>query len=158
MSQHKIQLRSGQVELIERLAVDQEKGGLQPAPAKVFALLMVSDATQLTFDEIRETLGISKSATSQAINQLLMINRIEYTTHIGDRRRYFKARITNLKEDVSTISNNIFATSAIYEAILQQRPDSEQDRNEGIRLMIHFMNFIARELPLLVEKFQQEEH
>ena len=73
---NKINLRKEQIQLIEKLAVMIEKGGLQPAMAKIIALLMVNDEPELTFDEIWETLGISKSAASQAINQLLKLIKL----------------------------------------------------------------------------------
>ena len=78
-----------QEELIERFGVIQEQSGFAPASARVNALLTVSDKTSLTFDEIRETLQLSKSATSNAINNLLVLGRIGYKTQLGDRKRYF---------------------------------------------------------------------
>ena len=96
---NKINLRKEQIQLIEKLAVIIEKNGLQPAMGKIIALLMVSDEPELTFDEIWETLGISKSAASQAINQLIAANKIEYRTKIGDRKRYFCSRVNSWQED-----------------------------------------------------------
>ena len=83
-TQH-IQLKPQQVELLEKLAVVNEKFGLQPAMAKVLALLTVSDEMELTFDQIQDTLSLSKGATSQAINGLLLLKKIDYKTRIGDR-------------------------------------------------------------------------
>lgn len=155
-SENKIELRAGQTALVERLAVNQENAGLQPAPAKVFALLMVSDKPQLTFDEIQETLGISKSATSGAINQLLTLRRIEYVTRLGDRKRYFKPRISNIQQDISVIAQHLTSTTTIYQEILKQRPADTTEHNDNMRLMIDFQKFIAHELPELVEKFQRK--
>jgi DNA-binding transcriptional regulator GbsR (MarR family) len=155
MSNNKSQLREGQAALVERLAVDQEKAGLTPAAAKVFALLMVTDVAQLTFDEIRETLGISKSAASAAINYLLTIKKIEYVTHLGDRKRYFKPRISNLHEDLPLIVDNIQSAIGIYKDILAQRPNATKEHNEGMAKLIDFLSFITKELPLLIEKYQR---
>ena len=90
-------LTDKQKELIESFGVVQEGMGLSPASARVDALLIVADSTELTFDEIRETLKLSKSATSNAINNLIMLKRIGYKTKLGDRKRYFHTRLGQWK-------------------------------------------------------------
>lgn len=89
MAQNKIDLRKEQVELIEELAHAHEQLGLQPAWAKILALLTVSDQTELTFDQIMDTLSLSKSAVSQALKQLEITKRVGYKNRIGERKRYF---------------------------------------------------------------------
>ena len=67
MSENKLPLRKDQVELIEELAHVNEILGFQPAMAKILGLLTVCDETELTFDQIKYTLDLSKSAISQAL-------------------------------------------------------------------------------------------
>src|SRR5688572_5555779 len=98
MSDFKI--TKAQLELIERMGVVHEKSGIQPAAARILALLLVSNRTELTFDEIQQTVGISKSSASVAINLLLTMNKIEYITKAGDRKRYFRSKIMNWREDM----------------------------------------------------------
>ena len=81
--------------LIEQLGVFYEHEGFNPAGARILALLLIADRNELTFDEIKHALNISKSATSTAINLLINTNRIEYFTNPGERKRYFRARIVN---------------------------------------------------------------
>ncbi|MGB7393051.1 MAG: MarR family transcriptional regulator, partial [Pricia sp.] len=88
-----IKLTKEQQELIEKFGVIQEGMGLNPASARVNALLTISDKLELTFDEIRETLKLSKSATSNAINFLLERENIGYKTKLGDRKRYFFSKL-----------------------------------------------------------------
>ena len=88
-----VQLSEEQRRLIEKMGVGGEKNGMPPAPARIMALLMVSPETELTFDQVRETLNLSKSATSNAINMLLTTQKIDYITKPGDRKRYFKNKI-----------------------------------------------------------------
>jgi DNA-binding transcriptional regulator GbsR (MarR family) len=76
-------ITQGQKELVEKLGVFYEKSGMQPASCRVMALLLVADQTELTFEEIQQSLSISKSATSGAINLLLTVNRVEYITRPG---------------------------------------------------------------------------
>ncbi len=57
------------------------KTGLSPAQARIAALLMIADQAELTFEEIYNALGLSKSAVSTALNSLSMMGRIEYYTN-----------------------------------------------------------------------------
>lgn len=93
-------LTAKQRELIEKLGVAHEKSGMQPAPGRILGLLLVSDKTELTFEEIQNSLKISKSSTSASLNLLISLNRIEYITYPGVRKRYFRLKIFNWKEDM----------------------------------------------------------
>lgn len=155
MSTNKIALRKEQVQLLENLAVQIEKSGLQPATAKIMALLLVSDNPELTFDEIRETLGISKSAASTALNHLLTINKIEYKSKIGDRKRYFCSRLTSWQEDVRAQMEGVSSFSSVLKSILAQRPSKTADFNSSLKNLIAFMDFLSDELPALYEKFEK---
>src|SRR3954454_17436067 len=81
-----IALTDNKLNLIEELGGLYEQGGMQPAAARILSLLLVSDQTELTFEEIYETLNLSKSATSNALNFLLSTGRVEYITHPGETR------------------------------------------------------------------------
>jgi len=80
-----------QKELIEEIGiVNEERLGLSPLAARIYALLALSSYDGLTFDEIREIIATSKSSTSVNINVLLQLNYVEYHTISGDRKRYFR--------------------------------------------------------------------
>lgn len=80
-----------QKQLIEEIGIaNEERLGLSPLAARIYALLAVSSYDGLTFEEIRETIAASKSSTSVNINVLLQLNYVEYHTISGDRKRYFR--------------------------------------------------------------------
>lgn len=156
MSENKIDLRKEQVQLLEKAAVLFEKGSMQPAVAKILALLLVSDNPELSFDEIRETLEISKSAASVAINQLLNSNRIEYITRLGDRKRYFRSRIKSWQEDMEEQNQGLKIAAEILQQILDQRPAETFEFNENLERIIAFLNFMQAEMPALYRKFEMQ--
>lgn len=141
--------------LVEKLGIAHEHSGLPPAPARVKALLIVSDKTELSFDDIREGLNLSKSATSNAINILLSLSKIEYVTFPGERKRYFRSRIKNWQEDVTKSMEGIGYLSTILNEVLQQRPDSSKDFNEKLSELIEFINYIRSEILEVVKKWEQ---
>ena len=156
MNEHKINLRPEQIQLLEKAAVLFEKGSMQPAIAKILALLLVSDDPELTFDEIRETLGISKSAASMAINQLLTANKIEYKTRLGDRKRYFRSRIMSWKDDMKEQTEGLRSAIEVFQQIKDQRPAETLEFNENLRKLIAFMDFMVEEMPDLYRKFEKQ--
>ncbi len=77
--------------LIEEIGLQLESRlHLAPLSARIYALLTLSSNTGLTFEEIRETIGSSKSSTSVNLNVLSQLKHIDYYTKLGDRKRYFK--------------------------------------------------------------------
>ncbi|GHB78666.1 GbsR/MarR family transcriptional regulator [Persicitalea jodogahamensis] len=156
MSENKIDLRKSQVELLEKAAVLFEKGNMQPAVAKILALLLVSDNPELSFDEIRETLEISKSAASVAINQLLSSKKIEYITRLGDRKRYFRSRIKSWQEDMEEQNQGLKIAVDILQQIRDQRPAETVEFNANLEKIIAFLNFMIEEMPDLHKKFEKK--
>ncbi len=140
----KIKLTKEQVGLIEQYAVMMEQTNLQPAMAKILALLNVADETELTFNQIQDTLGLSKSGTSQAINHLLAANRIEYKTKLGDRRRYFYVPIQNWKGTATKLFSGLEAYMNLNKKILAQRSKKTKEFNEALKEMTEFLSAIHK--------------
>ncbi len=90
-----VKLTNKQQDLLIRFSIVQQNLGLTPALAKVNALLTISDEDKLSFDQIRETLNLSKSTTSNALNRLLMMGVIKYNRNGIDRKRYFYSDFEN---------------------------------------------------------------
>lgn len=149
-----LKLNDKQLALIEKLGLFFESG-LQPAPARIAALLLVSDRLELTFDEIREVLNLSKSATSNALNFLLSMERIEYITKPGDRKRYFRSNISDWKENMKTKFLEFEKVNALMREVLDQRPHSTKDFNQGLEEFINFLGFMHSEIPALFKKWEQ---
>ncbi len=141
--------------LIEKMGVIFEKSGIQPAAARVFALLLVSDSPELTFEEIIETLSISKSAASNSINLLLTINKIEYITKPGDRKRYFKIRIAQWHPDVMKIVQEQGFLADVLKQVLKQRPGNTTEFNNSLQEIISFLDFLVVEIPALYDKWEK---
>ena len=143
-----------QRELIEHIGVLHEQHGLPRAESRVISLLLVSDRLELTFDEIRDTLQLSKSAVSNALNSLLNAQRITYLTKPGDRKRYFTNNIRNWEKDLSSGMNKMLDIVTIMREVLEQRTSETPEFNEAIHRFIAFIEYMNREMPLLLERWQ----
>ena len=149
-----IDLTEKQKELIERLGVVHEGSGLPPAASRVASLLLVSPVPELTFDAIRESLNLSKSACSNAINLLLTLGKIEYITKHGDRKRYFRNKVASWQKDIKNTFRKMSGTAVIFEEVLAQRPGNTTEFNQSMKELISFMNYLQAELPLLYDKWE----
>jgi len=150
-----IQLTEAQKQLIERLGVMTEHDGLQPAPSRVGALLLISPITELTFDQIRETLQLSKSATSNAINLLLTHGKIEYITKPGDRKRYFRSKISSWKKEMKSKFSAMDRVADIFEEILKHRPGNTTEFNKNMEDIIDFIRYMHAQLPELYKNWER---
>ncbi len=150
-----IQLTEEQKMLIEKVGVMHEKSGLQPAPSRILALLLVSPETELSFDQIRETLNLSKSASSNAINMLLSAEKMDYITKPGDRKRYFRSKIAFWKDDIRKEFKMFSKVADIMQEVLDQRPESTPDFNKRLSEVIDFIHFLNAELPGMYKKWEQ---
>jgi len=148
-------LTEKQKELIESFGVVQEQMGLTPAASRVNALLTISDKTELTFDEIRETLKLSKSATSNAINSLLNLDRIGYKTIMGDRKRYFFSNLGQWKKSFRKDISNLDIYANVIKEIYNNRNKSTTDFNNQIKDLTKFIEYFKKESIKLIDNWEK---
>ena len=149
-------LSQKQKELIESFGVVQEGMGLSPASARVDALLIVADTPELTFDEIRENLELSKSATSNAINNLLMLKRIGYKTKPGDRKRYFHTKLGQWKNSFKDSINALTSYNEVVLQILNNRTNETPEFNSQLKDFTQFIEYYQKESIKLIENWKNK--
>jgi DNA-binding transcriptional regulator GbsR (MarR family) len=150
-----VTLSEQQKAIIEKIGISHEMAGVQPAAARILGLMYVADNPELTFEEITETLKISKSATSNALNLLLNTGQIEYTTYLGDRKRYFRLKISNWKESFSKKVESMTNFHKLLEEVLQIRNKETVTFNKSLEELIDFISFVNQEFPILFERWQK---
>lgn len=153
---NEVKLTQDQKQLIEKVGVVHEQQGLQPAAGRIMALLLVSPDTELSFDQIRGTLGLSKSAASNSINMLLSIGKLDYITKPGDRKRYFRNKIARWKDDVKGNLERMNVVASMLEEVLRQRPGHTTEFNQNMKEVIDFIHFLNQHLPDLYRKWEQQ--
>lgn len=147
-------LSEKQIELIEKIGMYFEQG-MQPAAARILALLIVSDEEAFSFDGIRETLNLSKSATSNGINFLLSVKKIEYFTKSGDRKRYFKWSPSNTINHFKEGIDKILGLSSLFEETLKHKSEKASFNVKKLEELTDLMNFLHIEMPIVFAKWEQ---
>ena len=147
-------LSQKQIELVEKIGIYFEQG-MQPAAARILSLLIVADQEAFSFDRIRESLNLSKSATSNGINFLLSIEKIEYFTKSGERKRYFKWSPSNTIGHFKDGIEKVLGLSALFEETLKLKKDKNSFNTKMLEELTDLMNFFHLELPVVYEKWEQ---
>ena len=146
-------LSKKQTDLIEEIGIYFEQS-MQPAAARILALLIVSDQDAYSFDEICSTLNLSKSATSNGINFLLSVKRIEYFTRSGERKRYFKWSPVNTLNHFKEGIEKVLGLSKLFEKAIQQKKETDSTKTIKLIELTDFMNFLHEELPIVFQKWE----
>lgn len=151
-----MKLTDKQKTLIEKIGIFHEQAGMQPAAARVMGLLFVADKPALAFDEITEALGISKSATSNSVNLLIQTDQIDYTTFPGDRKRYFRLKVSNWREGFSKRIDQMTGFKELLREVLEtKRNENTACDCAGLEELISFLDYLHQELPKLLERWEK---
>lgn len=146
-------LTQKQKELVEKIGIYFEQG-MQPAAARILALLIVADEESFSFDEIREAQKLSKSATSNGINYLLSLKKIDYYTKPGDRKRYFKWSPSNTIVHFKEGIQKVLGLSVLFEETFQHKKNTTSFNSQKLEELTDLMNFLHEEMPTIYEKWE----
>lgn len=118
--------------LIEEIGLRLEaRLHIAPLAARIYALLTLSSYEGLTFEEVREIIGSSKSSTSVNLNVLIQLKHIEYYTKPGDRKRYFRVakyfQLTTLEVYHESLENEIKLVEKINNYNKKHFPEKFKD-------------------------------
>lgn len=141
-------------ELIEKIGVFHEKFGFQPVAARIHGLLLVSEKTDLSFDEIREELMVSKSAVSNALNLLMSMKQVDYITRPGDRKRHFKSNISKWKSFMRDLVNFAENYRDLFKEVANSRGDSNPEFNSVINELVSFIDFMINSFPDIMKNWE----
>lgn len=148
-------LSEKKMELIEKIGVFFSEGGMKPSTARISALLLVSDKIELTFDEIREILNLSKSATSNGLNFLLSTKRVEYVRKRCDRKRYFRSRIETWKDSFIESFNLLISFTDMLEEVREIRSADTKEFNKALDDLVSFMRYTQVEMSEIYERWEE---
>lgn len=143
--------------LIEKIGVTLELKGQRPAVARIIGLLYLADRSELTLEEMAEALHFSKSATSIALNSLLQSNHLEYITHPGDRKRYFRLRVADWETSFLKEIEEITDFNLLLRQVLEARTEETPQYNCKIKELCSFLDYVAKRLPGMLQEWKKEE-
>lgn len=114
---------------------------LPPLASKIYSLLILSKAESLTFDEIIDRTGASKSSVSNQLNFLIDEGRVDFTFKDDKRKRYFKTKRDYLCKTLESHLEKIQKEIKMLSKVIQHKDD--QDFNK--KLVAIFKNHLVSE-------------
>ncbi|SDG83057.1 GbsR/MarR family transcriptional regulator [Psychroflexus sediminis] len=103
---------------------------LPPLAAKIYSLLILSNAEALTFEEIKDLTGASKSSVSNQLNFLIEEGRVDFIFKDDKRKRYFKTKRDYFKKTLELHLKETDKEINILSKIIQHKAD--QDFNKKL--------------------------
>lgn len=147
-------LTEDQSDLIERIGVLHDRMDLRPAAGRIIGLLLVTPEGELTFDEIREALQLSKSATSTALQYLQDMGSVVYRTHPGDRKRYFRKEFRDWERSFAQRGLRYLDIRFLLEEAREVRGNTDPETDRGFDHMIDFLHFLAGTIQEALDQWQ----
>ena len=139
-------LTNKQRDLIERIGVLHDQTGFRPAEGRILGLLIVTSEPELTFDEIREALDLSKSATSNALHKLQTIGTVVYRTHPGGRKRYFRKSYENRERAFVERGVKYLEIRHLLVEALEYRDKAVDETRESLETMVDFLEMLEESM------------
>lgn len=127
-----------QRELVESIGVFFERLGYAPAGGRILGLLLVVESASLPFDDIVQELGLSKGAVSTALQLLIALDMVEYTTLNGGRKRFFQVKMNSWERIMQTQLAQISTLQQLITAARKSRSTERADFNAYLDGMIAF--------------------
>lgn len=142
---------------VEDLGVIFEEFGQSPMESRVFSYLLLAEPEYKTFDEIREFLGASKSAVSNAINRHIKDKSVGYLTFSGDRKRYFKINTKNWLKMAMNSSNTVSKVNGVLTDVLEFRKHSgTKEFNDGLIEILDFQTFLGKKIDEALKEWENK--
>src|SRR6056297_3671185 len=142
-----------QKQLVEQIGQDYEKDGMQPVAGRILALLMVMDKEEYSFDEIVEELQISKSSASVALKILQLRDIVEYVTHPGDRKRYFKIRTQEPFILIDEFREKLQRNKEVMQKIIELKANKESNNAMLFKNLSKMIDFFLENFYKLKQEY-----
>lgn len=132
---------------IEEYGNYYEKQGFSPVASRIMIYLFLHPEGEATFDDMVQYFGVSKSAVSNAIKVLTVMDIVLEKTKSGGRKRYFKATLDRFFTP-EVVVRSYRENRLIFEDIRKLRKKKDQI-SEDLLLMTNFIKILEREYPRL---------
>ncbi len=152
----KIELTQNQKMLIQKVVKVEEMVGSTTSASTILGLILVTGNAGLTFEDIRETLNLSKGAVSLGINLLIGIGELESFKKIGERKRYFRLPNLSLKHYIGKVVALCYgykdlATDLLKDETIEFTVETRNKMKENLELM----SFVIQEINNSIKKLKE---
>jgi DNA-binding transcriptional regulator GbsR (MarR family) len=140
---------------VEELGLAFAADGQPRMMGRMLAWLLVCQPPEQSAGQLVEALKVSKATVSTTSRDLIALGLIERVARPGDRKTYFEvkpeASLAMIRGRFDALSNFAAALCRALEHLEAQAPD----RADRLREVHDLYAFLERELPLLLQRWEQ---
>ncbi len=155
-------LKKEKEELVELFGTHFERlYNLPPLASRILGTLILDGCRNgITFEELLERHGASKSSVSTSINLLLSLDKITYYTIAGDRKKYFKpapfsARLLNYQKMIE-FEKQLLERITVFRQKTASSSEESCDLQNIIAYQEHILE-VEKLLQAAIDKFRETE-
>ena len=144
-------------EYVEDMGLYYESVGLPKMAGRILGYIMASPEESICFDELVRVLHASKGSISGNLTLLTQRRLLVKTMKAGDRKSYYILSGAELFSILNAKIGSFNEVTAIMRRANELNKNPETAKYSQIAKIVRFYDFMARELPLLKEKWEKEE-
>ena len=129
--------------LVEKLGVHLEnREQIAPVAARILSYIILTGKRGATFEDLVSILCASKSTISTHLNHLQDLNKIEYFTKTGDRKKYFVINKDTIVQHVDRMISHWQEEREVHIEIknYKEKQNNEKIENEDEKFDLTFHN------------------
>lgn len=139
--------------IIHLSQVLEKELSFSPVMARVYVYLLITGEIGAEFDDLVQYFNVSKSAVSNALNQLQARQMVHYKTLEGQRKRHFFVDLDAAHRD-ATSTKRVDQIADFYDEIQETRGEKDAFCTKLSNLSLLCRLFSA-EIPIIVERWKQ---
>ncbi|CAH8287926.1 DNA-binding transcriptional regulator GbsR (MarR family) [Mariniflexile fucanivorans] len=144
--------------LVEKLGVHLEnREQLAPVAARIMSYIILTGKKGTTFEDMVSILCASKSTISTHLNHLQDLNKIEYFTKTGDRKKYFVINKDMILHHVDEMINYWQEVRELHLEIKNYKEiiNNQKIENDDEKFELNFHNDYIKFLDEATESIQE---
>ncbi|MEO6348599.1 MAG: transcriptional regulator [Aquaticitalea sp.] len=125
--------------LVEKLGIHFEnKDNLAPVGARILSYIILTGKQGTTFEDLVSNLCASKSTVSTHLNHLQDLNKVEYYTKTGDRKKYFIINNDTMVQGILELMNQWEEQKQLHMEIMDFKIDANKALDEDTKFNLDF--------------------
>ncbi len=141
---------------VEDVGLFFEQMGYPRMAGRILGWLLICDPPQQSMEELAQVLQASKGSLSSMTRLLIQIGLIERVALTGQRRDYFRLKPGAWPQLIKVQMQVMTGLHQVVERGLSLLQDSNPERQQRLREAHDLYAFLERELPALLQRWEQE--
>ncbi|MCK0132177.1 transcriptional regulator [Flavobacteriaceae bacterium F08102] len=145
-------------QLVEKLGVHLEQTEqIAPLAGRIMAYCILTGKRGVSFEDLVQNLCASKSTISTHLNHLQSLNKLQYFTKTGDRKKYFVINPNTIKQNIDRMiekwetERKLHQEIRLYKEQINQSENVDPEAKFDLELHNNFIKFLNQAINSIKE-------